>query len=112
MVRRHSSASISQGTDGPQDAGVVDQQVDRSQLAAQMGEGCGQAVGVGDIGGRCFGYAAGVANRGQSAIQVAPGACDEAHRGAGVGQSPGQVSPDPTSGAGHQGDRSAQVSGS
>ena len=64
---------------------------------------------VRDVGRRGGGGAAGRVDEVEGVAQLVSGAGDERHRGAGLGEGPGDELPDASSGAGHERHRSVQT---
>ena len=96
---------------GPSDPGVVDEQVDRSELRSRRPrDRGGQRAGVGDVGGGGGGGAAGRLDRGRRcAASSVGGAGDQPDRGAGLGEGDGDNPADASAAAGDEGDRCSPV---
>ena len=95
--------------DRPDDSGVVDEQVDRSEFAPQLGDGARKGTLVADVGGRGGRDATDVFDEGHGGRELVAGPGDESDRRAGRGQSLRDEAADAAPAAGHQRDRACEL---
>ena len=90
---------LPQRSGGTEDPGVVDEQIGRTELVAEVGHRRGEAGGIGDVGDRGGRDAAARRDRLEGAVELVAGSGDHGDGRAGVGEGRGDEPTDAPTGA-------------
>ena len=102
---------LPQRSGGTEDPGVVDEQIGRTQLVAEVGHRRGEAGGIGDVGDRGGRDAAVRRDRLEGAVELVAGSGDHGDGRAGVGEGRGDEPTDAPTGARDERHRTPESAG-